>query len=381
MKIALVSPYDFSYPGGVTIHMVKLAEQFERAGHSTRILAPCSRKLDVLEHPNLIPVGRPIPIPRMGSIARITLSLRGAPKVKRILSEERFDVVHLHEPLVPMLPITVLRFSTAVNVGTFHAGHGSSPIYRYMRRILRRWYRRLDGKIAVSWPARELINKYFPDTYNIIPNGIDLGHFSGDVPPLPQFQDGKLNILFVGRMEKRKGLRYLVSAFSRLKWEHPETRLIIVGPGRLDPDSERVLGERPASDIVFAGPVSYEELPRYYQSAHIFCAPSTGEESFGIVLLEAMAAGRPIVASDIPGYASVMQNGLAGLMAPPRDEEALATVLSKLIQDEGLRKKLGEGGRSLAPQYSWDKVSRQVIDYYLQLLQEKRLSHFLPQDS
>lgn len=372
MKIALVSPYDFSYPGGVNTHVSRLADRFIRQGHAVKVVAPCSRREVAAQHPNLIPVGRAVPVPSGQSIARIAVSLRAAPTVKRILAEEQFDVVHLHEPLVPILPITFLRLSTAANIGTFHAYHGTNRIYRYMRRVLRQWFRRLDGKIAVSRPAMEFISKYFPGDYDIIPNGIDAAHFSAPASPIEKYKDGKVNILFVGRMEKRKGLRYLLSAYARLKWETPQVRLIVVGPGRLDPESERLLGERPVADIEFVGGIPYGELPRYYQTADIFCAPATGMESFGIVLLEAMASGTAIVASNIPGYASVLPEGSAGALVPPKDEAALAAALEMLVRDEDLRKAMGAQGREMAQDYDWDKVSQRVLALYERVLTRKR---------
>jgi phosphatidylinositol alpha-mannosyltransferase len=375
VKVAQVSPYDFSYPGAVPTHILKLSQCLEQAGHEVRILAPCSRKTDSLKYPNLFPVGRPIPIPSGGSIARVALSPRVASKVKDILQQERFDIIHLHEPLAPILPITVLRLSTSINVGTFHAYNSNDRMYRYTSYILKRWFRKLDGKIAVSQPARDFIGRYFPGTYALIPNGIDVAQFSAAHEPVAEFMDGKVNILFVGRMEKRKGLRYLIKAYSKLKWDHPNIRLIVVGPGKLDPDSERALGERPTTDVVLVGGVSYEELPRYYHSAHIFCSPATGQESFGVVLLEAMAAGKPIVASNISGYASVLQDGQAALMVPPKDEDALVAALARLLQDQELCYRLGEQGPRIVQRYDWSTVSQEVLDYYHQLRQEKRSLH------
>ena len=163
------------------------------------------------------------------------MSVHRSRQMRRLLDDEEFDIVHVHEPLAPVLPWTALRVSKAINVGTFHMYVRRSRAHRTFRPLLKRWFRNLHGKIAVSTPAADLISRYYPGYYNIIPNGIALDHFGADVPPLPQFNDGKINLLFVGRMEKRKGLRFLLAAYSRLKWEYPQLRLIIVGarpPGR-----------------------------------------------------------------------------------------------------------------------------------------------------
>lgn len=181
MKIALVSPYDWAHPGGVGVHIQQLSREFSRQGQQVKIIAPSSKPLEELGCENLIIIGKPIPVPISGSIARITLSFHRAPQVQRVLEDERFDVVHLHEPLFPALPLTVLRYSRALNVGTFHAYTHSPRAYRTMRPLIKHWFRRLHGKIAVSPPAASCIGKYFPGFYNIIPNGIDVEHF----PPRP----------------------------------------------------------------------------------------------------------------------------------------------------------------------------------------------------
>lgn len=370
MKIALVSPYDYAYPGGVTAHISHLQENFIRMGHSAKILAPSSRAVDTLGD-NIITIGKPVSIPASGSIVRISVSPRLAGRVKATLREEQFDIIHLHEPLLPALPLTVLRFSQSINIGTFHAYRNRSLGYFYMRRLLKRWFRKLDGKIAVSKSAMGFVSRYFQGYYNVISNGIDLEHFSADVPPIEEYNDGKLNILFVGRLEKRKGLKYLLAAYERIRQQLPNSRLIVVGPdgGRLK-SHERFIRGHSLESVVFTGYVSYEELPRYYKTADVFCAPATGKESFGIVLLEAMAASRPIVASHIEGYAGVVTDGEEGMLVEPENEEALASSLVHLLTNKQLREKMGAMGRLKAEMYSWRRIASQVMSYYERLLSE-----------
>ena len=332
MKIALVSPYDWAHIGGVNNHILSLSNQFVQRGHRTTILAPSSKPAEEVEGDNLVLIGQPVPLPLSGSWARVSLSFHRNRQIKRLLDDEEFDVVHMHEPLFPVPPVAALRFSKALNVGTFHAYARRSRGYRGFRPLLKRWYGNLHGKIAVSKPAAELVARYYPGEFKIIPNGIDLAHFSADALPFERFMDGKLNILFVGRMEMRKGLRFLLAAFARLKWEYPQLRLIVVGPGRLDAASERILGERYVEDVEVIGGVPYDDLPRYYRTADIFCSPATGGESFGIVLLEAMAAGAPVLASNIPGYAGVVDDGETGLLFEPKDEVSLANAIVSLMQ-------------------------------------------------
>jgi len=374
MKIGLVSPYDYAYPGGVMAHIFHLGQNLTKAGHEIKVIAPLSGPPPSIMDKGFIRLGRSVPVPTGGSTARISLSVWLEPRIKRLLEEESFDVIHLHEPLAPIIPLFILHLSKAVNVGTFHAFHGSGRIYWASKYLLRKWYKKLDGRIAVSVPALNFVSRHFPGDYRVIPNGIDFNRFASPARPLPEFQDGKLNILFVGRLEKRKGLKYLLGAYGKLKWNHPNTRLIVVGPGNPEPEAFRFIAERSIEDVVFVGSVSYEDLPRYYQTADIFCSPATGKESFGIVLLEAMAAGKPIVASSIEGYSSVMSHDVEGLLVPPKNEEALEASLETLLEDAALREELGNNGRQTAPQYDWERVTARIIEYYTYLLDRRSVA-------
>jgi phosphatidyl-myo-inositol alpha-mannosyltransferase len=375
MKIALVSPYDFSYPGGVVRHIISLEQYFTRMGHEVKIISPASSPVTGYGD-RFIPIGKPRPIPASGSIARITISLNLRNQVKKVLEREKFDIVHLHEPLAPTFGPTVLSASRTVNIGTFHAAE-SKPSYRWTKAILmkgmyKRWFKKLNGRIAVSPPARDFINKHFPSTFTIIPNGIDLGHFRPDLEPMPQFMDGKFNILFVGRLEKRKGFEYLLKAYRLFKPDLPNCRLIVVGPGtRLRKTFEKDIRKLGIEDVVFAGNVPYRDLPRYYRTADVFCAPATGRESFGIILLEAMATGRPVVASEISGYASVMTQEKEGILVPPKQEVPLAQAITRLLKDEALRSAMGLAGRVTAEKYGWERIGRQVLDFYSEILKSR----------
>ncbi|MFH1639690.1 MAG: glycosyltransferase family 4 protein [Chloroflexota bacterium] len=373
MKIALVSPYDFAYPGGVVNHITALEQCFTRMGHTVKVIAPASRAVAVFGD-RFIPIGKPRPVPTSGSVVRITLSLHLARTIKRVLEEEQFDIIHFHEPLMPMLCTAMLRFSKTVNVATFHACRGQ-PAYGTLRPFstffFRRRARKLHDKIAVSVTAMKFASKYIPGPYTVIPNGVDLKHFSPDVRKIERFCDRKLNILFTGRLESRKGLIYLLRAYQRIKKEALNTRLIVVGPGtRLRRKYERWVKQNRLPDVVFAGHVPYDELPRYYKTADIFCSPATGQESFGIVLLEAMAMDKPIVASNIEGYASVITHGVDGILVPPKDDRALARTLMTLITHQSLREEMGAQGRLTAMKYRWEDIAHRVFNFYLQAIQQ-----------
>lgn len=372
MKIALVSPYDYLYPGGVTRHISYLDRHFREWGNEVRIIAPCSADAGALPDHLIVASSTVLPVPYSGSIARISLSPRLYWRVKRILRQERFDIVHAHEPLAPALPLAVLRHSKTVNVGTFHAQRQTHAAYAYGKPVAKRFINRLDGRIAVSEAARDSVASYFPGDYEIIPNGIDLERFSPEhVRPVERLEDEGLNILFVGRLEKRKGFRHLLGAFARVKEQVPEAKLIVVGAYDKDDKAPYLLYVRShrIRGVQFVGYVSEEELPRYYAASHVFCAPSTGYESFGLVLLEAMASARPLVASDIPGYRDLVASGQEGLLVPPGDEAALAEALVRLLRDPGLRKRMGEKGLAKSQGYAWESVAKQVLDFYQTLLE------------
>lgn len=365
MKIALVSPYDYPYPGGVTEHVRNLAEQFLARGHEVHVIAPSSVDPATLpERPILHRVGRPVPIPANGSVARITLPLRGYVQVKHLLAFQGFDIVHLHEPMMPALPLTVLHHSPAINIGTFHAFGRSNIAYFYAKPVLKPLFKRLHGKIAVSGPARDFVAQRFPGDYRIIPNGIDYARFATRLTPIDRFEDDRLDVLFVGRLEKRKGLEYLLRAWPLVHEALPHVRLIVVGGGRRLEGYRRWVSAHGWREVHFVGHVSPDDLVRYYQTADVFCAPSTGQESFGIVLLEAMAAGRPIVASRIPGYAEVVQEGAEGLLVPPKEPAALAVALTRLLADAELRRAMGARGRQKAAAYDWSRIAERVLAFY-----------------
>jgi phosphatidylinositol alpha-mannosyltransferase len=311
-----------------------------------------------------------MPVPANGSIARITLSLRMINRVRRILAAEGFDILHLHEPLMPALPPTVLRYSQTVNVGTFHAFRHSYYGYYYGRPLLKYIFNKLHGRIAVSRVALGYVSHYFPGSYAIIPNGVDLQRYRLDVAPIERYQDGKLNILFVGRWEKRKGLSYLIRAYEMVREDFPASRLLVVGPGgRRGQAYHDYVEHHGIEGIEFVGRVSDDELPRYYRTCDVFCAPSTSGESFGIVLPEAMASGKPVVTTDIEGYRQVVTHGRNGLLVPPRDEQALADALRSLLGNAAERERLGANGRHDAQQYSWERVAGRVLTYYMEVLQ------------
>ena len=365
MKIGLVSPYDFASPGGVTDHVRHLARQLRRLDHAVRIFAPSSRADVDFDTAEFYRIGSPISVPVNDSVARITLSFHLADRVAEIIERERFDVLHFHEPLMPALPITMLRMSQAANVGTFHAFAKSNIGYFYGRPLLEPYLAHLHRGIAVSEPAKAFVNRYFPGfPLKVIPNGIDVSVFHPGHAPIRHLRDERVNILFVGRLEKRKGLGYLLRGYEFMKQRVPNTRLIVVGDGPLRSSVESYISRHRVPDVVMAGYVPDTVLPRYYCSADIFCAPATGAESFGIVLLEAMATGLPVVATEIDGYMSVLEPGRDSLTVQPKSWSELGAALVILARDAQLRTRMGAYGLEKARLYAWEEVAAQVLEVY-----------------
>lgn len=369
MKIGIVSAYDYSHPGGVINHVSYLGHYLQQMGHGVKIIAPMRRQGTHYFNEDVTAVGRPLPIPYGGTTARIPLSPWLPYQVNRVLDREKFDVIHLHEPFIPMLCLSTLTESKTVNVGTFHACHEHSVMYWLGQPVMHKLGKKLHGKIAVSQPALTYVSKYLPGNYQIIPNGIDTKHYQHEGPIRQELKDGKLNILFVGRLEERKGVGDLIRACSLLKKDFPNFRLIIAGPGlRLRYYYETLAKTLLQDKAVFTKFVPFNELPEYYRTADIFCSPANGGESFGIVLLEAMASGTPVVATSIPGYSSVITHGQDGLLAKPQDPRSIADNLLTMINDNNLRQKIISNGFVTAEKYSWENVSKQVEAYYKSLL-------------
>ena len=322
MKIGLVSPYVYPLPGGVTQHVRYLYENLRLRGHDVRILTS-SHGLQRASEGDVIRLGKGFSMPANGSVGTVTLSFRYIAQVRAVLERERFDVLHFHEPFVPFLSLVILRESQSVNIATFHAYGGWSPAYEFGSRVMGGYADRLHGRIAVSAAARHFIDRYFPGDYKVIPNGVDIDRYRRAVP-VARWQDGTANILFVGRFEPRKGVLDLLQAYRILRKTGCDCRLLLVGGGPQEREARRYIATRRLHGVEFLGRVTDDEKAQLFRTADVYVSPATGRESFGIVLLEAMAAGAPIVASDIHGYKGVVRRDREALLVPPRQPKALA---------------------------------------------------------
>jgi phosphatidylinositol alpha-mannosyltransferase len=362
MKIGIVTPYAYPLPGGVNDHVGSLYRVLRARGHDVRIITS-SHGLQKASEGDIIRVGKGFSVPFNGSMGTITLSPTYLAQMRAILERERFDVLHYHEPFVPFLSLVTLTLSTSVNVGTFHAFGGLSISYEFGKRMLGHYAGKLHGRIAVSPAARHFISRYFPGEYKIVPNGVEPGRYQRAVP-IARYRDGVPNILFVGRMEPRKGLIHLLRAFRKLRRDGVRARLLLVGTGPGEREARRYVLTRQLDDVEFLGRVSEAQKAQLFKTADIYVSPATGRESFGIVLLEAMSAGAPIICSDIHGYRGVVRRERDGILVEPGNADALAASIRRLIDDPELRAQLSRAGEERAQLFTWERVGQAVEEYY-----------------
>jgi phosphatidyl-myo-inositol alpha-mannosyltransferase len=377
VKVGLVCPYIYPASGGVAQHVQFLYQGLRQRGHDVRILT-ASHGPQRASEGDIIRLGVGISVPINASVGTLTFSPRYLSQIGNMLERERFDVLHFHEPFVPFLSLFLLRESTSVNIATFHAYAGFSPSYEFGSRALRGYAARLHGRIAVSAAARHFIDRFFPGDYKVIPNGVDIQRFANAVP-IARWQDGTPNVLFVGRHEPRKGLLDLLKAHRILRKTGSGSRLLIVGSGPQEREARRYVATRGLQEVEFLGRVSDAEKAQLFKTVDVFASPATGGESFGIVLLEAMAAGTPIVCSDIHGYKGVVRRDREGLLVPPREPRELAVAIDRLLRDPALREQMGAAGQARAEEFSWPRVTAKVEDYYGFVIRRLAASGTLPE--
>ena len=357
MRIALACPYAWDAPGGVQIHVAQLASRLRSRGHDVLVLAPCTRPS---AEPWVRIVGRPVRVRYGGSVAPIAPSPAAMWRVGEALRRFRPQVVHAHEPLAPSVGMFATLRSPAPVVATFHSGADRSRLFDLAAPVLRRVARRIVVRIAVSERAAAFAGARLGGGFRIVPNGVDVARFV-DAEPADLGPGGKL--LFVGRLDVRKGFPVAVAAFARLAVERPDARLFVVGEG----EQRSALAAFPASvrdRVRMLGSVPNDQLPRYHAAADVFLAPSLGGESFGIVLVEAMAAGLPVVASRIAGYDEVVTDGVEGFLVAPGDEVALAAAAGRLLDDVELARRMGDTGREHSRRYDWKTVAGELEVVY-----------------
>ena len=322
-------------------------------------------------------IGHNLLIPFNGAFVDLAVGLGLERQLRELLRAGDFDVLHTHAPLVPTLPLMAIKAASCAQVGTFHTTAGPSRLLRAMKRYLEPVVQKLDARIAVSPTARDFALSYFPGAYHVIPNGVDVERFSPAVRPFEGFREpDRVNLLFVGRLDPRKGVELLLETMPEVvDRTGGRARLLVVGDSYLRPRLERSLPAAVREHVIFLGHVPTAELPRWYATGDLFVSPALGNESFGIVLLEAMACGRAVVASDIPGYRSVVVPDVNGVVFPPGDRGALAQALVALAGDPERRRALATRGRARALEFAWPRVTDRIEAVYREVVARRGAVH------
>jgi phosphatidyl-myo-inositol alpha-mannosyltransferase len=362
LRIALVTEYYYPHLGGICEHVHFFAREARRYGHQVDIIT--SHLPGARLEPHVIRIGTSQPIYANGSQARITLGIGLRRQLRRVLKQGRYDIVHVHSPLSPVLPMLAIEEAECPVVGTFHTYFDRSIGYTVGRRYFQQRLDLLKAAIAVSHSTTIALNRYFEANWTIVPNGIDTGVFHPNVPKPDVIRGDVPTILFLGRFDPRNGLTTLIEAFQKVRGRNREAQLVVVGDGPLRKHYYRAAGGDP--DIKFVGSV-LAERPSYYAHSAIYACPTT-KASFGITLLESMACETAVVCSDIYGFRDVVKNEREALMIPCGDTDSLADSLVRLLDDETLRLRLGKRGRFEAQQYSWERVTEAVLDIYAAVL-------------
>jgi phosphatidylinositol alpha-mannosyltransferase len=354
LRIGIVCPYSLTIPGGVQAQVLGLARELRRRGHVARVLGPCDGPPP---ESFVTPLGDSLPLAANGSIAPIAPDLPAALRTLQILRDESFDVMHLHEPLVPGPTVTALVVHSAPTIGTFHAA-GTSASYRFLKPALTRLINRIDCKVVVSKDALALAREHLGGEYEVLFNGVELEQIRG-TSAYPTRPTDPPTVFFCGRHEHRKGLQVLIEA---LEMSDLDARVWIAGEG---PETVELM-ERTSGDnrIEWLGRVTDEDKFARLRAADVFCAPSLGGESFGVVLIEAMAAGTAVVASSLDGYRNVATNGIDSILAPPGDAPALAEALEMALGDHQLATRLREAGERRAEQFAMSALADRYVEIY-----------------
>jgi phosphatidylinositol alpha-mannosyltransferase len=361
MRIGVVCPYTWDVPGGVQEHIKDLAEALIGLGHEVSVISPADDDTPLPGY--VVPAGRAVPVPYNGSVARLAFGFLSAARVRRWVKEGAFDVLHVHEPAAPSLSLLACWVADGPIVATVHTANPRSRVMHAAYLALQTALEKVTGWIAVSEAARTTLVEHMGGDAVLIPNGVTVSRYE-NAGPLPGWP-GEGGVLgFLGRMdEPRKGLDVLLRAFELLAAGRPRLRLLVAGPGDLDDVRSRV-PEALRDRLILLGQVTPEDKARFYHSVDVFCAPNTGGESFGVVLIEAMAAGAAIVASDLDAFQLVLRGGRAGELFPAGDPAALAAAASRLLDDPALRGRLSAAATDAVRAYDWPTVARDVVKVY-----------------
>ncbi len=360
MRIGMVCPYSFDVPGGVQSHVVELAQVLIERGHRVSVLAPASEDIELPEF--VVSAGKAVAIPYNGSVARLSFGPTAYSRLRRWIADNDFEVLHVHEPNAPSISMLALKVAEGPIVATFHTSTTRSLVLATFQGVLRPYHEKISGRIAVSELARRWQVEALGSDAVEIPNGVDVPAFA-NAPLLEGYPRPGGTVLFLGRYdEPRKGMAVLLGALPQLVRRHPDVEILIVGRG----DEERLRREAGphAGHLRFLGQVSDEDKASAMRSADVYCAPNLGGESFGIVLVEAMAAGTAVVASELDAFRRVLRDGTAGSLVPVGDSPALARAIDELLTDGDCRAALVRTADQVVGEYDWPVVAEQILRVY-----------------
>jgi phosphatidylinositol alpha-mannosyltransferase len=361
LRIGIICPYGWDTPGGVQIHIKELAQWLITKGHEVSVLAPITDEDGDIE-PWIVSAGRPISIPYNGAIAKVIFGPLASSRVKQWIAGGDFDLLHLHEPAIPSLSLLAGWAGDGPMVATFHAATNSQKIANAIGTMLDPLIERITAKIAVSEIARETLKDRFSTEAVVIPNGIDTNKFEGIGTRAEWALPNTLG--FIGRFdEPRKGLSVLLDAIPEIVTQVPNLRVLVAGPGEVK-DFQKQVPPELRDQITFLGRISELEKAQFFKSISLYIAPNTGGESFGIILAEAMASRTPIIASDLPAFESLLDQGKSGQLFATGNSSALASAVVKLLGDETARKNITDAGYEKSKFYGWNSVGEQVLSVY-----------------
>ncbi len=375
-KIGIVSEYFYPHLGGITEHVNFFSRELARRGFEVVILTGYEGEepnIDLPANVRLVHLGKTLPIYSNDSFAKITFGWNLGRRVKEVLAREKFDLLHIHSPVMPTLPLLFQKYTDTITVGTLHTFFDSIDsvfFYRLFRQFVQQYLNKLDGIIAVGPACIESMSQFYQFDYTVIPNGVDTEWFSRSAEKIERFSEAAPTILFLGRLDPRNGLTALLDAFPAVIQKIPQARLVVVGDGPMRPYYENHSGHLLNHNIFFEGQIDGSR-PAYYAACDVFCFPAT-KAAFSITILEAMSAGKPIVTSDNPGFRDAIEHGVSGMLVKVGDIQALAEALIRILTDKDFATRLSQNAMKKVQNYSWSRITDRVLDYYNQISLKKR---------
>ncbi len=378
LKIAIISPYSMEPTGGVQKHIAGYSKYLENQGHTPTVISPCNP--NYIENAKVNFATRRIFLAKVskhehnGTVAHVSEKVPVNPvEIARVWKQIQPDVLHTHDPYLSASALEMIIYSRlphlnskhAYNFATFHAFNSDDrPMYKIIGLLRYGYDPILDGTIVVSRATQQFAQRFYRRDHELITNGIDTTQFTSQNERLERFSDGKINIVCTGRLEPRKGVKHLLNTYATVKKDHPQIRLIIAGDGPERHELEQMVKRDGIGEVEFLGRVSDEDLPKIYKTADICAFFTTHGEAQGLVLLEAMASNKPVVAGNNPGYSTVINHLENGILIEPKNTQQSAAMMKKLIENEEFRAQIAKQGLTTALGYDWQKVGKQILDYY-----------------